>query len=197
MHIVHYSLGLYPYRTGGMNKYVTDLIYEQAKEHQVSLLFPGKWYPYSSECKIVEKGLVHDVRCYQLINALPIPLFYGVKSPSHFMNRGINIENFEEFYNKETPEILHIHTFMGLPEDVLFFFKRKNVRVVYTSHDYFGLCLRVNLVNNKGELCAGPEIQGCRRCNRNANSVLFLRLRNSNVALFFRDCLKWIRNMKN
>jgi len=40
MKILHYSLGLFPYRTGGLTKYATDLMLEQSKDkHEVHLLY--------------------------------------------------------------------------------------------------------------------------------------------------------------
>ena len=42
MRILHYSLGLPPYRSGGLTKYCTDLMIEQAKsDNQILLMFPG------------------------------------------------------------------------------------------------------------------------------------------------------------
>ena len=43
MRILHYSLGLPPYRSGGLTKYCTDLMVEQAKSNdEIFLLFPGR-----------------------------------------------------------------------------------------------------------------------------------------------------------
>ncbi|PWX16366.1 hypothetical protein CYK66_07125 [Clostridium perfringens] len=43
MNILHYSLGLPPYRSGGLTKYTIDLMEEQINQGEnVSLLFPGK-----------------------------------------------------------------------------------------------------------------------------------------------------------
>ena len=45
MDILHYSLGLPPFRRGGMTQYCLDLIAGQVKEgHNVTLLWPGRLY---------------------------------------------------------------------------------------------------------------------------------------------------------
>ena len=194
MIIVHYTLGLYPDRTGGLNRYATDLLKEQSKEHDVSVLIPGNWKPWRSNCYIGKEIVNQGLRCYKLNNALPVPLLYGIKKTQDFINRKINTNSFERFYEHVRPEVIHLHTLMGMPEDALRFFKEKGVKIIYTSHDYFGICPKVNMINQQGELCEAPDPTKCMICNSNAPSTLFLRLRNSSAAFKLRDLLKWIRN---
>lgn len=43
MKILHYSLGFPPFRTGGLTKFCTDLMVQQAREgNEVSLIWPGE-----------------------------------------------------------------------------------------------------------------------------------------------------------
>lgn len=195
MRIVHYTLGLYPDRSGGLNRYSTDLIKAQSKEHDVVALLPGPWRPWRRECRIERRASKNGIKRFVMCNALPIPLLYGIRMPSDFMTVHIDKRNFEEFFVEMNPDVIHLHTLMGMPEEALCFFKDKGVKIVYTSHDYFGICPKVNLINNKGILCGGPKPERCALCNSNAPSTFFLRLRNSNLVFKVRDIIRWIKSM--
>ena len=107
----------------------------------------------------------------------------------------ISQKSFEHFYNEFKPDVLHLHTLMGIPEEAIRFFKEKGVRIVYTSHDYFGICPKVNFINEKGTLCEGPNAVRCAKCNECSPSTFFLRIRNSETAFVIRDIIRWLRNM--
>ncbi len=194
MRIVHYTLGLYPNRVGGLPRYATDLMKEQAKVHEVYVLSPGRWKFWSNKCCVRRVNDCGRLKCYLMDNALPQPLLYGIRHPEDFIERNISKKSFELFYNKVRPEVMHLHTLMGMPEDVLSFFKGKGVRIVYTSHDYFGICPKVNLINQYGELCVGPNPQRCPLCNANAPLTMYLRFRNSTIAFKIRDVIIWLKN---
>lgn len=196
MNILHYSLGLYPHRTGGLNRYATDLIMEQSKEHNVAILYPCGYRWWRRKCFVVQSAKIGRISVYKMINAHPIPLFWGIRKPAPFINRDISIESFTQLYDSFHPEVIHLHTLMGMPEVVLAFFKKRGVRIVYTTHDYFGICPKVNLINQSGLVCKGPDAKRCMKCNSKAPYPFFLRLRNSSFAFVLRDSLRWIRNMK-
>lgn len=194
MRIVHYTLGIFPNRAGGLNRYATNLMVEQAKEHEVTVVIPGGWIPWRNHMTLKEKGMKGNLRCFHLCNALPLPLLYGIKKPQEFTSRGINRKNFENFYDNVRPTVLHLHTLMGISEEFLRFFRSKGVKIVYTSHDYYGICPKVNLINQNGVLCEGPSPERCAICNVNSPSILFLRLRNSEMLLKLRDFIRWLKN---
>lgn len=79
--------------------------------------------------------------------------------------------------------MFHVHTLMGLPIELLRFFKSKGVKLVFTSHDYFGLCLRVNFIDYQGKVCSSPTPERCALCNKGARTSFFIRVRNSSIAL--------------
>ncbi len=195
MRILHYSLGIYPHRTGGLNRYCTDLIREQSKTHKVALLYPSGYSIWQRKCHVSKPNKRDGIIYYRLINAEPVPLLYGIKNPKDFYGKKADIKNIEFFYNNFHPDVLHLHTMMGLPEEVLKFFKDKEVRIVYTSHDYFGICPKVNFMNAKGNLCDGSGSQKCMCCNKKAPTTLFLKIRNSEIALAIRDFFKWIKSI--
>lgn len=196
MRILHYSLGIYPHRIGGLNRYCTGLMREQSKTNQVALLYPSGYSIWQRKCYVSKPNERDGISCYRLINAEPVPLMYGIKNPSDFFGKQILINSFEKFYNEFRPEVLHLHTLMGMPEEALQFFKTKGVRVVFTSHDYFGVCPKVNFINKEGNLCNGPSPKQCAQCNMDAPSSLFLRIRNSEMAFTIRDFYLWIKSLK-
>lgn len=195
MRIVHYTLGMYPTRTGGLNRYASDLMMEQASEHEVSVVTPGSWMPWSNKVSIKGNGNKRGINCYELSNALPLPLLYGIKKPQDFINKEIDRLAFENFIDTVKPQVLHLHTLMGMPEAALKFFKDHGVRIVYTSHDYFGICPKVNLISLNGVLCEGPSSERCAVCNDKSPSTFFLRMRNSELAFVLRDSTKWLKHI--
>ena len=195
MNILHYTLGLFPQRAGGLNRYATDLMMEQMRlGHKVSVIVPGKWRPWAKECSIRKAGGRGELRCYRLDNAQPLPLLCGIRHPADFCGGKVSTKSLAAFFQEVEPEVLHLHTLMGIPEDVLRFFKEKDVKIVYTSHDYFGICPRVNLIDIEGKLCVEPDAERCATCNGKAPSTIFLRMRNSCVAMAARDTERWLKN---
>lgn len=194
MRIVHYTLGIYPHRVGGLNRYASDLMMEQSKEHEIFVIIPRNSF-WGRRCSLNSVGKKGGVTCYHLKNAMPLPLFYGISNPKKYINREIDKRSFEKFYNDTRPEILHLHSIMGLTEDVLTFFRDKGVKIVFSTHDYFGICPKVNLINANGLLCLGPNADRCKACNSDAPSTLFVILRNSETLLKIRDIVRWIKSM--
>lgn len=194
MRILHYTIGLYPRRAGGLNHYATDLMMAQANEHEITVLLPGGWTPWSKSIKIFKSKCFYGIQCYNIQNAMPLPLLYGIRRPNSFVAKKCDYNSLELFFDEVKPDVLHLHTLMGMPECLLHFFKEKGVRIVYTSHDYFGICPKVNLINQQGELCVGPAPERCAACNMQAPSTLFLRLRNSGIAFKTRDIVRWLMN---
>ena len=72
MRILHLSLGLPPFRTGGLNRYCADLIRQQVDGNDVALLYPGE-FSFFSHTKIV-KQRDRRLSLYKIINPLPLPL---------------------------------------------------------------------------------------------------------------------------
>lgn len=188
MVILHYALGLFPYRSGGLTRYVNDLMIAQVKRgHSISLLYPGNMKVWTSKIEIRKDMSFLDINVYELRNPLPVSLFYGVRNPSAFMNsRDIDKKAFDLFLHEVNPDIMHVHTLMGLPLEYLQIAKKNGVKVVYTSHDYFGLCLKVNFINSSGNSCETPCGKICALCNASAPSTNFIKIRNLKIL----TCLK-------
>ncbi|HEU3700130.1 glycosyltransferase family 4 protein [Streptococcus pneumoniae] len=138
MKILHYTLGFQPQRTGGLVKYAEDLMLEQiAQGYQVAALCPGRIKFFSKKIEII-KATSRQFECYELLNSLPIALFGGISDPTAFMTP-CDKNVYRTFLEKVQPDIIHIHSFMGLHKEFLEIAKNLNIRVVFTSHDYYGL----------------------------------------------------------
>jgi len=193
MHILHYTLGLPPFRSGGLAKYATDLMVAQsANGDNINLLYPGDYTFWRlPEIRIVNNESFNSISVYEIKNPIIVPLQYGVRNPSVISEnkQTLSFDKLEKFYNEVKPEILHIHTLMGIPPELIIFLKEKGVKIIFTSHDYFGLCLKTNFVNQDNMLCTEPNGYKCAVCNFNAPSSLFIKLRNSKYLLRYKKMI--------
>lgn len=182
MNILHYTLGLLPYRSGGLTKYSSDLMTAQSskKEDHVSLLYPGDFSLFTRKRHIIKNKPYGKVDVYEIKNSSIVPLLYGIRFPTSIIQDKniLSTEKLQEFYNQIQPDIFHIHTLMGLPYELLVFLKEKSVKIVFSTHDYFGLCPKVNFIDYLGNVCNEPSPYKCARCNSDAPNNVFLRIRN-------------------
>lgn len=196
MRILHYTLGLFPYRSGGLTRYTSDLMQAQSKnpEDQISLLYPGDISLINTKRHIVRRRSYGKVKVYEIKNPSIVPLLHGVKSPAS-ITRNTNTlseEKLDRFYAQTQPEIFHLHTLMGLPYELLLYLKRKGVKIVFSTHDYFGLCLKVNFVDHSGNVCTRHSPSLCATCNQDAPSDIFLRIRNLKGLAYFKNIYRTV-----
>jgi len=191
MRIIHYIIGVPPYRHGGASKYALDLALEQSKSHNVFLLFPGDTLKWGNQSYISRKSDVQGIPCFNIQNPVVSPLLFGMKDANSILNhpKFLSDKDLERFYEETKPDIVHLHTLMGIPEVLLLFWKKKNVKIVLTSHDYYGICSKVNLINYKSELCEEPGGEQCATCNQKSKDYWFLKLCNSSVFLKYKYLL--------
>ncbi|WP_206872481.1 glycosyltransferase [Clostridium zeae] len=165
MKILHYTLGLPPYRTGGLTKYSIDIMSEQSKEgNDVFLLFPGIIEVLNKKTSIKPYKRYGNIRVFEIVNPLPVPLLNGVRKPEIFM-KSCDKKIFIEFLIDLKIEVVHIHTFMGLYKEFILACKELGIKVLYTTHDYFGLCTKVNFFDYEGNSCEERNIEKCLKCN--------------------------------
>lgn len=141
MRILHYTIGFPPERSGGLPRYALDLMNEQSKQgHEVFALYPSRIniFNRSPYIKKSKSNVAPEVVVYELINSLPLPLFGGIKNPSDFMVK-VDLKIFRDFLEKINVDVIHVHTLMGLHKEFFEVSKEKEIRIVFTSHDYFGL----------------------------------------------------------
>ena len=190
--ILHYTLGFSPYRSGGLAKYAKDLmLVQQNLGHFVVALYPGGSSCLHKHCYVHKDKKHVNITTYEMSNPLPVPLMYGSKDVDReTLSQGLDIISFKQMLDTVNPDVFHVHTLMGLPLEYLQEAHDRGIRIVYTSHDYFGLCPKVNFINKKGEVCLGASCERCEDCNVSAKSALFLKLRNAKWVVPFKKVLR-------
>ena len=148
MKILHYTIGFAPERTGGLVGYATDLMIEQKRQHhEVFALYPSSQLFFGKKPRIKEKPEKFGIKTFGLVNSLPLALFGGVANPVDLMIR-CDEKIFLEFLKTLNPEVIHIHSLIGLHKEFLEAAKRLNIKIVYTTHDYYGLAPIPNFYYN-------------------------------------------------
>lgn len=180
MNILHYTIGIPPTRHGGSVQYAYDLMLEQSKHHNVFALICGDTLFRNKIARIHRVDKVAKINIYSLTNPLTPTLIYGTSAPEK-QYRPINFDkdNIKEFIFNNKINVMHLHTLMGIHKDIVEYIKSLGVKIVYTTHDFHGLCLHYNLINEKGAICTRISSEACMNCNQREPSDLFLRLVNS------------------
>lgn len=188
MKILHYALGFPPYRSGGLTKYVYDLMLGQAEEeNDVSMLWPGR-YSVKQSVQSVKYSQRGALGSYELFNPLPVPLLSGIERIELYTQHG-DIELYTEVLKSISPQVIHMHTLMGIHLAFLQAAHNLEIPVVYTTHDYFGLCPKANLFF-QGQVCNAMEDKKCSRCNVGAISYKKIRMMQSYPYQVFKEPMK-------
>ena len=185
MSILHYTIGLPPERNGGSVQYAYGLMSEQAKTNKVYALLCGDTLFRGSICTIKDTGIRNGITTFKLTNPLTPTLIYGASNPrSQHRNVKIDYDNVRDFIKEKDIKVMHLHTLMGIHKDVVAFIKSLGVTIVYTSHDFHGICAHYNLIDFNGNLCEDNSADRCALCNAYEPSDMFLRLANSSLYHF-------------
>ena len=189
MKILHYSLGFPPFRSGGLTKFCTDLMKEQVKEgNEVALLWPGEMQIFSPKIKIKRNKDYCGITSYEVINPAPVSYDEGIKDINAYESEG-DKDTYINFLSDYKPDVIHLHTFMGMHRSFLVAAKELNIRTVFTTHDFFPICPKVTLFRNN-EACFDKKCINCPQCNETALSLkkiyllqsrLYRNLKDSNI----------------
>lgn len=171
MRILHYFLGFPPYRTGGLTKFAFDLMNQQILDkHNVMALWPGEMKLFTKTSCIKKRKSINSIENYELINPLPISLDEGIQNFDAY-TKPCNPQIFSNFFLSTKPDVIHIHTLMGLPKEFVDMACQLSIRTIFTSHDYFGICPKVTLYRY-GQLCDDDQqCKNCIQCNCSALSM--------------------------
>ena len=147
MRILHYALGFPPYRSGGLTTFCCDLMYEQCKrENEVALLWPGSFSLFSKKPRVLERKNRDNIKSYELVNALPVSLDEGILDISLYI-KTCDKKIYVDFLKKYSPDVIHVHTLMGIHKEFFEAANQLKIKIIFTTHDYFGLCPMVNFYN--------------------------------------------------
>lgn len=191
MRILHYFLGFH--RAGGLNRYAGDLAREQARSgDEVFALFPGGSLFPRRHAVIRPRSSRDGVRCFELLGGDPVPLLFGIREPRMILDGAHRLPEAAvvRFCDTVRPEVFHIHSWMGFPGELLDELKRRGTKIVFTTHDYFGLCPKVNFIDGSGKLCDAPDDRRCSACNAGAPSERALAIRNNRLLLSMKKLLR-------
>lgn len=171
MNILHYFLGLPPLHGGGLMIYARDLAFEQRKSgNKVFMLFPGVYKEKAKFSQIKFYKKVNQIELYQIVNPQPVSLS-GIVNPKEFI-KPKHRNDFKDFLQENKIDVLHVHSLIGLPKELVEEAKKLNRKTIFTVHDYFGLCPKISLFNYDNKVCydykSGRE---CVRCNRPSTNL--------------------------
>lgn len=193
MRILHYSLGFPPYRSGGLTKFCLDLMIEQKNEgDEVALLWPGQMGFIDKRIKIKKRSEYlaskQKIMSFELINPLPISFDEGIRNFDKFTLKG-NKDAFFDFLISFQPDVIHLHTLMGIHKEFLEVAKSLNIKLVFTAHDFFPICPKVTLFRN-GKICdSAGNCKKCASCNSTALSINKIKILQSPIYRILKDSI--------
>ena len=196
MRILHYFLGFY--RSGGLNRYAADLAACQVRSgHTVFALYPGGSIFPGKRAVIKRRCDFSGIGCFELLHGKIIPLLEGIRDPGMILeeNHKLDEKSVVDFCDAVAPDVVHIHTWMGFPEELLPHLKARGCRIVFSAHDYFGICPRVNFIRTDGSLCPAPTDKACSECNASAPSYRQMQLRSISFLLKIKKYLNVVRRL--
>ncbi|MCC8041994.1 MAG: glycosyltransferase [Oscillospiraceae bacterium] len=198
MQILHYTLGFPPYARGGLTKYAIDLMAAQHRSgNKVGMLWPVQMKS-GKRSNIIFCGKTGEIGSFKLINPLPLPQIYGIEDTGIFREER-DVSRCAEFIEKFKPDVIHIHTLMGMPKELINLFSAKQIRTVYTTHDFFGICPKTILFFNHKNCANNAECIGCPECNCGAltkdkmmilQTGLYRRVKESSIVKMIRKSAK-------
>lgn len=180
MKILHYALGFPPYRSGGLTKFCIDLMTQQAKDnHEVAMLWPGQIGFINNKTSIKNRGNVslgdQIVQSFEVINPLPVSLDEGIADISAFVTDA-GREVYDKLLDDFHPDVLHVHTLMGLHKSLLKACKDRQIRLVFTAHDFFPICPKVTMFRHGAVCDCVQSCENCGVCNTTALSLKKIRI---------------------
>lgn len=164
---------------------------------EVSLLYPGH-YSLNKKQRIDKNTSFKKITVYELLNPISIPLLSGIPSPLDYL-KNVDINIYIDFLKGLDVEVIHIHTLMGLNKELISAAQKLNIKTIFTSHDYFGICPKVNLIDLQGEICTDYNNgRNCITCNANGYSNSLVTLMQSKTYRYLKNSpiLKKLRAYK-
>jgi len=76
----------------------------------------------------------------------------------------IDEEKFRQTVALEKPELCIFHTLKNTTHEMIDSLRKNNTGLIFVVHDYYGVCERYTLINNKQLLCSGPYGNNCVHC---------------------------------
>lgn len=191
MRILHYTIGFQPVRTGGLVKYASDLIQAEGKlQNHVMVLYPGS-IKADFRFRIEQDSLKSNgtIEIFSLVKSQPLPLAGGIREPQRFMVP-VDVKVYEQFLINSKPDLIHVHSLMGLHLEFFLAARNLNIPIVFTTHDYFGLSTEPNLFYDGRSFDEHDDLKFWELIARTAPSTVRDRLNQLPGYSVVRDVLK-------
>lgn len=191
MKILHYALGFPPYRSGGLTKLCVDLMVQQVKEgHTVAMLWPGQMGFVNQKVAIKKhenvKLSTQDILSFEVINPLPVSFDEGIADIAAF-TKNVEAEAYKRLLDDFQPDVIHVHTLMGLHKSFLEAAKEKKIRLVFTAHDFFPICPKVTMFRHGAVCDCVRDCEDCGVCNATALSMNKIKILQSPIYRELKD----------
>lgn len=168
---------------------------EQVKEgNQVALLWPGQIEILGRKNRIKRHKSVDGIGNFEVINPTPVSYDEGIVEISAFTVEG-DERVYESFLENMKPDVIHVHTMMGLHRSLLTAAKRLGIRIVFTTHDFFPICPKVTMFRDEMVCPDADSCGSCPQCNVTALSLRKIEMLQSPLyrALKDSDAVKKLR----
>lgn len=176
MKILHYSLGFPPYRSGGLTKFCMDIMQEEKRiGHDVSMLWPGEIKLIRKDVLIKGRGQQQGIQSWEIINPLPVSYDEGIVDIEAF-TAPCDKAVFVKFLKVAAPDVIHIHTFMGLHSEFVEAAKELGIKTVFSVHDFFAVCPKVTMYRNDAVCVHADNCGDCPQCNLTALSMKKIKI---------------------
>jgi len=150
----------------GIEVYVHHLARTLAPQHEIFVLHragdpsaPEYSYTFTE---------YHDVSGIRLVNN-----FTNLNPMEPENNPGVR-RAFARILDQVQPDLVHVHHLLHLSNDLPHEARSRNIPIVASLHDYWYLCLRVQLYNPSLGPCKGPSISRCAHCFSRSRWLSFL-----------------------
>lgn len=151
--------GYPPSAYGGVEGYSYQIAVELKKrDNDVFVIYRESATNYQ-DYKVL-KRIQDNVRVYGIVND-----FKNIKRFENFYVNEFIDKIFEDILIQENPDILYFNHLIGLSVNLPNLAALHKIPFIFNVHDYWPICQRINLINNKSQVCYGPKQGGnCYNC---------------------------------
>lgn len=204
MRILIINTYYYPNLIGGTEHVIKKLSEEALKNgNEVAIL------TCDSKEKLTKEN-INGIIVYRSTGRNITSPFVKNKLLKKFIYKCIELKNYafindlKKVLNDFNPEVVHTNNIFCMSPYVWKYISKKNIKIVHTVHDYWLMCPRATLRNNKNKNCVSPKLL-CRfyrlymkKCSKYVDTATFpsLYLLNifKNAGYFYKADLKCINN---
>lgn len=153
--------------------------------HQAAMMWPGRMGLFKGGVSVKSKKY-GGIQSFEVCGPLPVPYDEGI-SQYRMFTKDAGRETYKGLLETFRPDVIHIHTLMGMHRSFLETAREMGIRCVFTAHDYFPICPKVTMVR-RGQVCPSAEdCTDCSRCNGTALSIAKIRILQSVVYRSIKD----------